>query len=338
MSKVFKIGTRASTMAVRQTEAVMDALQRRFPDHRFEMVTRQADADKDLKSRLSALGGKGGAFINAMREMMLTGTADMAMHSLKDLPGDETYYSEPDFMIGACLPRSDARDALVLKAAADGKGIASTTNPGAALPAVPPEVIGTSSVRRTAYLRRLYPESRVVPFRGAADKRIERLDSGTSMVFNYGGRTPPIDALVLAKAGLERIGMGERISGVFPVNEMCPAVGQGVVVVEHATRNAEVGALLAAINDPKTTYCYQAERSLLRTLQGHCDSPIGGHAWISHGKLRMKAVVLSLDGRSLLDVEDESDFIDPISLGARVGGRLNRLGAQTLIEESRYGE
>ena len=326
MSKAFKIGTRASTMAVRQTEAVIAALQRRFPDYSFEMVTRQADADKDLKSRLSALGGKGGAFINAMREMMLAGTADMAMHSLKDLPGDETYYSEPDFAIGACLPRSDARDALVLKQG------------GAAGEGTPPAIIGTSSVRRTAYLRRLFPESRVVPFRGAADKRIERLDSGTSMVFNYGGRTPPIDALVLAKAGLERIGFGERISSVFPVSEMCPAVGQGVVVVEHATRNTEVAALLAAINDTATTYCYQAERSLLRSLEGHCDSPIGGHAWISGGKLRIKAVVLSLDGRSVLDVEDESDFIDPISLGARVGARLNHLGARTLIEESRYGE
>jgi hydroxymethylbilane synthase len=324
MARTFRVGTRASTMAVRQTEAVIEALQKRFPEHGFEMVTRQADADKDLKSRLSAMGGKGGAFISAMREMMLAGSADMVMHSLKDLPGDEAFYADTGFAIGACLPRNDPRDALVLKDVPRVEG------------APPPAVVGTSSVRRTAFLQRLFRDSRIVPFRGAADKRIERLDEGIPMAFNYGGRTPPIDALVLAKAGLERIGLGHRVSRTFSIDEMCPAVGQGVIIVEHASGNQEVAGMLAAISDRLTTYCYQAERSLLRALGGHCDSPIGGHAWIAGGKLRIKAVVLSLDGRSIIDVEDETDFADPGSLGARTGDRLNQLGARTLIEESRF--
>jgi len=324
MSQIFKIGTRKSTMALRQTEAVIQALQQRFPEHRFEMVARPADADLDLKSRLSAMGGKGGAFITAMRAMMKAGAADMVMHSLKDLPGNDEYYADTDFSLGACLPRDDPRDALVLKA-------------GAAA-AQAPRVIGTSSVRRAAFLRRLFPGSTVVPFRGAADKRIERLDGGVPMTFNYGGVTPPIDALVLAKSGLERIGLGERVTRAFSVQEMCPAVGQGVVVVEYATANDQVRQLLAGINHQPTAYCYQAERALLKVLNGHCDSPIAAHAWIDNGRLRLKAVVVSTDGRCAIEAEDDTQYSDPVTLGTRLGERLNRLGAQALIEESRYSD
>lgn len=322
MSQIFRIGTRKSTMALRQTEAVIRALQQKFPEHRFEMVARPADADLDLKSRLSAMGGKGGAFITAMRAMMQAGAADMVMHSLKDLPGNDEYYADRDFSLGACLPRDDPRDALVLKA-----GVSGT-----------PAVIGTSSVRRAAFLRRLFPEARVVPFRGAADKRIERLDGGVPMTFNYGGATPPIDALVLAKSGLERIGLGERVSRAFSVAEMCPAVGQGVVVVEYATANDQVRQLLAGINHQPTAYCYQAERALLKVLNGHCDSPIAAHAWIDNGRLRLKAVVVSTDGRCAIEAEDDTQYSDPATLGTRLGERLNRLGAQALIEESRYSD
>lgn len=324
MSKTYKIGTRASLMAVRQTEAIIQALQAQFPQHRFEMVTRQAHADLDLKSRLGALGGKGGAFVTAMHEMMLKGEADMVMHSLKDLPGNEEYYADTRFSVGACLPRSNPCDALVLK-----QGLAADTAPA---------VIGTSSVRRAAFLRRLYRNAQIVPFRGAADKRVSRLDSGTPMEFNYGGKTPPLDALVLACAGLERIGLGNRISRRFTPDEMCPAVGQGVVVAEYATGNDEVRALLAAINHRETMYCYQAERALLRALNGHCDSPIGAHAWVEDGELKLRGIVVSLDGASAIEVFDSSSNIDPVSLGMRAGQRLNKLGAQAIIEETRYAD
>jgi len=322
MSRVFKIGTRASTMAVRQTEAIVRALQDAFPEHRFEMVTRPADADLDLKSRLGALGGKGGAFVTAMHEMMLAGEADMVMHSLKDLPGNDEYYEDTRFAIGACLPRSDARDAMVVR-----RGLAADAAPA---------VIGTSSVRRAAFLRRLFPGAAVVPFRGAADKRIARLDDGVPMEFNYGGRTPPLDALLLAKSGLERIGLQDRIARVFSREEMCPAVGQGVVVAEYAAGNGEVRRLLQAINHRPTMWCYQAERALLRVLNGHCDSPIAAHAWIEGGVLKLHGVVISLDGRSLVEVRDETLSADPIALGSRAGKRLNDLGAQTIIAETRY--
>jgi len=325
MAEVFKIGTRASVMAVRQSEAVIQALQEKFPQHRFEMVTRPADADRDLKSRLSAMGGKGGAFINAMRTMMHSGDADMAMHSLKDLPGNDEYYANTDFSLGACLPRGDPRDALVVKSGAHAQ------EDGYA-----PAVIGTASVRRTAFLRRLFPAAHIVPFRGAADKRIDRLDGSVPMEFNYGSKTPAIDALVLAKAGLERIDLKNRISRVFSVAEMCPAVGQGIVVVEYASANEKVRRLLAAINHQETAYCYRAERALLKTLNGHCDSPIGGLAWIENGKLKLKATVISIDGSSVIEVDDETDYADPAALGTRVGERLNQLGAQTIIKESRF--
>jgi hydroxymethylbilane synthase len=322
MSKVFKIGTRASLMAVRQTEAILSALRTQFPDRAFEMVTREADADLDLKSRLGAMGGKGGAFITAMHKMMLDGEADMVMHSLKDLPGNDEYYADTRFSIGACLPRSDARDAMVMKRGMPADGI--------------PAVIGTASVRRTAFLRRLFPESAIVPFRGSADKRIARLDAGVPMEFNYGGRTPPVDALLLAKAGLERIDFGDRISRVFSPLEMCPAVGQGVVVAEYATGNDEVRRLLEAINHRDTMYCYQAERAVLRALNGHCDAPIGAFAWIANGRLNLNATVISIDGQSLVEVRDQTEHAAPAALGARVGQRLNDLNAQTIIRETRY--
>lgn len=335
MSKTFKIGTRASVMAVRQTEAVLQALRERFPEHTFEMVTRPADADLDLKSRLGAMGGKGGAFIKAMHDMVLAGEADMVMHSLKDLPGNDEYYENTTFSIGACLPRSDPRDAMVLKANAS--AAAGGTAASAAAPMMPvPTVIGTASVRRKAFLKRLFPAAQVVPFRGAADKRIARLDGGVAMEFNYGGSTPLIDALVLAKSGLERIDLGHRVSRVFTPEEMCPAVGQGVVVVEYASGNAEVKRILSAINDRLTMYCYQAEREVLRVLNGHCDSPIAAHAWIDGGRLKLKGVVIASDGNSMIEAYDETDSAHPSALGARVGLRLNTLGAQTIIDETRF--
>lgn len=322
MAKTFKIGTRASLMAVRQTEALIQALSLQFPEHTFEMVTRPAAADLDLKTRLGGMGGKGGAFITAMHDMMLRGEADMVMHSLKDLPGNDEYYADTRFSIGACLPRSDARDCMVLK-----QGLAADAVPA---------VIGTASVRRAAFLRRLFPDSRAVPFRGAADKRIARMDDGVPMTFNYGGATPPVDALLLAKNGLERIGLDGRISRVFSVDEMCPAVGQGVVVAEYATGNDEARAVLAAINDRETMFCYQAERALLKVLNGHCDSPIGAYAWVEGGKLKLRGIVIALDGRSAVEVYDESQYADPLALGTRAGMRLNALGAQAIIEETRH--
>lgn len=321
-TKPIRIGTRASLMAVRQTEAILASLRQQHPGRVFEMVTRPADADLDLKSRLGAMGGKGGAFIKAMHQMLLKGEADLVMHSLKDLPGNDEYYADPRFAIGACLPRSDPRDALVVKSAATADAV--------------PQVIGTASVRRAAFLRRLYPHAQVVPFRGAADKRISRMDGAVPMEFNYGGRTLPVDALVLAKAGLERIDLGQRISRVFSVAEMCPAVGQGVVVAEYLAENAEIGRLLADINDPLTTYCYQAERAVLRVLNGHCDSPIGAHAWLEGGSLHLRCTVVSPDGRSSVESFDKTGYATPETLGFRMGERLNKLGAQVLIEESRH--
>lgn len=324
MSQTFRIGTRASRMAMAQSEAVRAALQARFPEHRFELVNRPAPADLDTKSRLGALGGKGGAFIQSMREMMLAGEADMAMHSLKDLPGNDEYYRDATFAIGACLQRDDARDALVMKA-------------GHAFdPADPPKVIGTSSIRRRAFLRRLFPGSEVVAFRGSADLRLSRLDGGVPMQFNYGGHTPATDALVLAQNGLARIGLADRITHVFDDRDMCPAVGQGVVVVEYPTADAALGRMLAQINHRETMWCWQAERAMLRVLDGHCDASIGGYARIAGGRLHLKGVVISPDGRSLVEVVDSSENAPPTDLGTRVGRRLNALGARTIIEEGRF--
>lgn len=311
-------------MAMAQSEAVRSALQARFPEHRFELVNRPASADLDLKSRLGALGGKGGAFIQDMRDMMLQDRADMAMHSLKDLPGNDEYYRDNTFAIGACLPRDDASDALVMKA-----GV--TFDPGS-----PPAVIGTSSIRRRAFLRRLFPDSDIVAFRGSADLRLSRLDEGRPMQFNYGARAAVPQALVLAGNGLKRIGLGKRISHVFDDRDMCPAVGQGVVIVEYPAANTALGRMLAEINHRETMWCWQAERAMLRVLDGHCDASIGGLARIVGGRLCLRGAVISPDGGSLIEVVDASVNAPPADLGTRVGRRLNALGARTIIEEGRF--
>ncbi len=324
MTQTFRIATRASRMAMAQSEAVRVALQARFPEHRFELVNRPTPADLDTKSRLGAHGGKGGAFIQSMREMMSAGEADMAMHSLKDLPGNDEYYGDSTFALGACLRREDARDALVMKA-----GVTFD-------PTRPPAVIGTSSIRRRAFLRRIFPDAEVVAFRGSADLRLSRLDGGIPMEFNYGGRTTVPDAIMLAQNGLARIGFADRISHLFPVETMCPAVGQGVVVVEYPAANAALGRMLAEINDRETMWCYQAERAMLRVLDGHCDASIGGYAHLAGGKLHLRGAVISPDGKSLVEVVDSSVNAPPTDLGTRVGLRLNALGARTIIEEGRF--
>jgi hydroxymethylbilane synthase len=319
------IGTRASPMALAQTEVVSGALRAAFPEIEVAKVHGETRGDKDSIGRLGRHGGKGGAFVEDLRSLMNTGNADVIVHCLKDLPGNEEYYeSSSKFCIGAFLPREDPHDALVTARDRDVKNVLQCGT------------IGTNAVRRTAYLRHHYRGVNVVHCRGKVDSRIKALDSAKKQLLPYGGECGPVDALVLAKSGLERLGLNSRIGKVFAIDEMCPAVGQGVVVAECLKTNDLIASYLSMINDRATELCSLAERSMLRVLDGHCNSPVAGHAWIENGRLFLRGVVIALNGRHLIEVQDYTELGGPEELGVRVGRSLKAKGADYIIQESRF--
>ena len=322
---VLTIGTRASPMALAQTEAVRRALSNAHAGIEVATIRGDTRGDRDTVSRLGQHGGKGGAFVDDLRSLMKAGQVDMIMHCLKDLPGNEDYYcSGSEFCIGAFLPRDDPRDVLVV---APGRSVPQVLERG---------TIGTNAVRRAAYLRHHHRGVTVVHYRGKVDSRITGLDASKQQRLPYGGLCGPVDALVLAASGLTRLGLDARVAKTFSIDEMCPAVGQGVVVVECLAANDRVVKYLGKINDRTTETCCVAERAMLRVLDGHCNSPIAGHAWIEGGRLFLRGVVIALDGRHIIEVQESTSLAGPEELGMRVGRSLNAKGAGQIIEDSRW--
>ena len=266
--------------------------------------------------------------------MLLNKEADLIMHSLKDLPGDEEYYANEAFSIGAYLKRDSAKDCLVVR---PGLNVEDVLRNG---------VIGTSSPRRKAFLLHRYPNLKVVHFRGSVLtrsnsgklSRLDKLDKEHLQELQYGGSIgAPADAIVLAVSGLKRLGLKNRISKAFDKDEMCPAIGQGVIVVEYLTElEKDLGPILAKINHKKTQHLCEAERTMLRRLGGNCHSPIAGHAWIKNNRLYLRGVVLSNDGTYYNKVEKSSEIASPEELGEIVARELNKRGASKVIENSRY--
>ena len=233
-----KIGTRGSKMALAQTGEVVRRLESAHPGLGAGAVEFTPSGDRDQVSKLDRHGGKGGAFVAELRAAMMAGELDCAMHSLKDMPGDE---ETPGLVIAAYLKREAAEDALVLPNGVSVGAIDDDRLAG--------KKIGTNSVRRAAYLKRLSPKSEIIHFRGAADTRLEKLDKGTLQKLPDGGTVGPADALIMAASGLARIGRADRISRLLAIEEMLPAVGQGIVAVECPASSWKTRERLAAIDD-----------------------------------------------------------------------------------------
>ena len=309
MARTFRIATRKSKMAMAQTNRIIGLLKAVAPEHDF--VAHEVVSDgcyERFKGDLQTIGGKG-AFVKALEHAMLTGDADMAMHSLKDVPGDVPL---PE---GLCLPcvlqRDDLRDAAVCR-------------PGESLVALKPgSKIGTSSVRRAAQLKMNFPHLEIVPLRGNADTRVAKVDSGE------------VDAAILALAGLRRIGLEGRVCDVFEPDVMLPAIGQGVVCVEARDDDPELLGLLAKINHPDTMACITAERAMLMKLQGNCHTPIAGYCEITGNRnLRLIALVSSLDGTEVLRARDKMTYDDAVKLGETVADELLAQGAARLLSNA----
>ena len=321
------IGTRKSAMALAQTNEVARLLRGANPGLAVEIVRFETSGDQDQVSKLLRHGGKGGAFVAEIRQAMRARKLHAAMHSLKDVPGNE---ETPGLVIAAMLPRDAANDSLVLRPglsletflAAKGKGFK----------------IGTNAVRRAAYLRRLFPEVTIIHYRGAADTRVAKLDRGDKQRLPDGGEVGPADALVMARSGLERIGMVSRIAHDFSVREMLPSVGQGIVAVECAEKDWLTRERLAKIEDASSRLCAEAEREVLWVLNGHCNSPIAGHATIAGGDMTLTAAVLDETGESFIEATRRGAASRPRELGRAVGLELLDKGAAEIIARNRPDE
>jgi hydroxymethylbilane synthase len=246
------------------------------------------------------------------------------MHSLKDMPGNE---DTPGLVIGATLSRDPPGDVLVLRPGfsfeefkrARGKGFK----------------VGTNAVRRAAYARRLFPDVEVIHYRGAADTRVRKLDNLEKQKLPDGGAVGPADALIMARSGLERVGLASRIAYEFPITDMLPAVGQGIVAVECAAGDFETRRILSAIDDPAAHACADAEREVLWVLNGHCNSPIAGFAQVQGKQMSLTASVLDHAGSRFIEASRSGPADRPRELGRAVGLELLARGAADIIERSR---
>jgi hydroxymethylbilane synthase len=325
--QILRIGTRKSAMALVQTAEIARLLRWSSPDLDVQIVKFETRGDQDQASKLLRHGGKGGAFVAEIRSAMHSGELHAAMHSLKDMPGNE---ETPGLVIAATLPREAANDSLVLRHGLSFEALRSSRGKGFK--------IGTNAVRRAAYVRRLFPEAEIIHFRGAADTRVRKLDQGEKQRLADGGEIGPADALVMARSGLERVGLGARVAHDFSVNEMLPAAGQGIVAVECVERDWQTRSQLAGIDDPQSRLSAEAEREVLWVLNGHCNSPIAAHAVLAGVEMTLSASVLDEDGTRLIEVSRSGPATRPRELGRAVGLKLLDKGAADIIARTRPEE
>jgi len=319
-----RIGTRKSAMALAQTEEIARRLVAVAPDVEVEIVKFETTGDIDQTGKLLPHGGKGGAFVAEIRDAVRAGKLHAAMHSLKDMPGNE---DTPGLVIGATLSRDPPGDVLVLRPGISLDDARQSRGKGFK--------IGTNAVRRAAYARRLFPEIEVIHFRGAADTRVRKLDAGEKQRLPDGGAVGPADGLIMARSGLERVGLASRIAYEFSIQEMLPAVGQGIVAVECAAQDWQTRGILSLIDDATARRCADAEREVLWVLNGHCNSPIAGLSTIDGAQMTLTASVLDETGGLFIEASRSGPADRPRELGRAVGLELLAKGAADIIERSR---
>jgi hydroxymethylbilane synthase len=301
-SRPLRVGTRGSPLALWQARTVAGLLER--GGREVELVTIRTAGDRLQEAPLTEPANKG-LFVKEIEDALLRQDIDLAVHSAKDM----SVVLPDGLIVAAVLPREDARDALVLP-----RGIAVLGHAPS---------IGTGSVRRSAQLAAEMPGARFVPIRGNVDTRLRKVDSG-----DY-------DALILAVAGLKRLGHGERISRALPFEVCIPAPGQGIIAIE--TRGDD-GATLDAVrrlNDAAAAACFDAERAVVAALGGGCQLPLGAIATRAGQTLDMQAIVTSPDGTRVVRGRGTGDAASPADLGRRVADDLARAGAIEILKEVR---
>lgn len=305
-----RIGTRGSQLARWQSGWVADRLRELHPGLDVELVEIKTQGDRDRNSPLSVIGGTG-LFTKEIQRALLDGSVDLAVHSLKDLPTD----GPSDLVLGAVPEREDVADAL----------IAPVYKSLAELPLG--ATVGTGSLRRRAMLLHARPDLKVVGLRGNVDTRLKRASDGT------------LDAVVLAAAGLRRLGLDQHVTQWLTAPEFLPAVGQGALGIECRAEDTETQGFLAPLNHEPTRQAALAERECLNVLGGGCLIPLGAYARAgTQGVLRLSAAVLDPDGKVRLDAESEGPATEPLALGSRVAALLKDQGADRILALVRSAE
>jgi len=296
------IASRESALAMWQAEHIRDRLRALYPQTDVSILGMTTQGDQILDVTLSKIGGKG-LFVKELETALEDGRADLAVHSLKDVP----MHMPEGFVLAAIGEREDPHDAFV-------------SNQYESLAALPAgSVVGTSSLRRESQLRARFPHLKIEPLRGNVQTRLRKLDEG-----KYA-------AIILAAAGLKRLGLGERIRNIISSDDSLPAVGQGALGIECRVDRADVIALLQPLHHPDTAACVLAERAMSRVLAGSCQVPLGGFAEVQNGRLHMRGFVASPDGKRMVRAEMAGDIADPEALGKRVADALLAQGAGEIL-------
>ena len=298
------IGTRGSKLALWQAEYIAECLRTMNPGVVVELKHIVTTGDKILDVPLAQIGGKG-LFTKELEVAMLSGEIDLAVHSLKDMPTE----LPAGLTLAATTTRMDPHDAFVSQK----YGSLADLPQGA--------VVGTSSLRRKAQLLRLRPDLNIVSLRGNLDTRLRKLDEGQ------------FDAIVLAAAGLRRLGWGERITALLSPEECLPAVGQGVLAIETRSADAEILAAVARLDDTEARVCVTAERKFLSVVQGGCQVPVGVFGRMDGSQLVLTARILSLDGVRCVEGKVAGTPAEAESLGDTLAGRLLAAGGKEILAE-----
>lgn len=296
---VLRVGTRGSALALAQAEQIRRAVSKIITHRNFELVPVTTTGDT-IEGPLPPVGGKG-LFVSDIQDALAGGKIDLAVHSAKDLPA-----SSPDgIVLAAVPPREDPRDVLL-------------TRSGIGLHALQPgTAVGTSSLRRAAQLLALNRGLVPTPIRGNVDTRLRKLTDGG------------IQALIVALAGLKRLGRADRVSEILPITVMLPAPGQGALAVECRANDKMMRGALGQLEDPAARAAFEAERSFMLALGGDCNLPLGALAEAGGDRVRLRGLVASPDGSRILQDQIEGD--DPEKTGLELADRLRALGAEAII-------
>jgi hydroxymethylbilane synthase len=296
------IATRESALAMWQARHIESRLIEHYPHISISILGMTTEGDRKLGTSLAKIGGKG-LFVKELEDALAEGRADIAVHSLKDVP----MHLPEGYTLGAILERADPRDAFVSARFATLSALPSGAR------------VGTSSLRRESQLRAKFPHLGIEPLRGNVQTRLRKLDEG-----HY-------DAIILAAAGLRRLGLEHRITTTLAPEDMLPAVGQGALAIECRSDRADLLALLQALHDDATAACVFAERALSRSLAGSCNVPLAGYAELSGARLRLRGYVGAPDGTRHVSAEIEGAAAAAESLGASLAAQLKAQGAGDIL-------
>ena len=302
MKKKLRIATRKSALALWQANHVRALLEDAHPGIEIDLVKIVTEGDRILDRPLAEIGGKG-LFLKELERAMLDGQADLAVHSMKDVPASMA----DGLVLDAVLPRANPYDALVSR---NGQLLAD-------LPVG--SRIGTSSLRRKSQLLALRPDLEVADLRGNVDTRLRKLDEGQ------------YDAIILACAGLQRLGLGERITETLQPPDWLPASTQGIIGLQCRQEDAHTRALIEPLADPDTMVVANAERAVARVLEATCQVPLAAHAVLENGIVHLRSVVGTTDGRQSIQAAGKAPASDAVALGERVAADLLKNGAVKII-------